>query len=187
MQTIDYQDEAALAAAIQRTEASVVISCLNPPFPEVFEAELKLVRAAAASGCVRRFVPSQFGIDMAKPDDRLPLEWKRGKQNVVDELKKTNLEWTLFMNGWFMDYWVQPWVSPHMLAEVPFVDIPAKEASVPGDGEVVITTTLTRDVARFIKRAIEDGERWPEKSLIIGDQVTFNEIIHIAEKARGRP
>lgn len=73
-----------------------------------------------------------------------------------------------------------------MLSEVPFIDIPAKEASIPGDGKTVITSTLTSDVARFIRRAIEDDERWAEKSFIVGDQATFNEIVEIAEEARGQ-
>lgn len=86
-----------------------------------------------------------------------------------------------------MDYWAQPHVSAHMLPEMPWVDIAAGEASIPGSkGDVKVTFTMTRDVARFITKAVLSADRWPQKSYIIGDKLTFDEIVGVAENVRGK-
>lgn len=73
-----------------------------------------------------------------------------------------------------------------MLAEVPFIDIPAGKAAIPGNGdENKVALTYTKDVAKFVRRAVESTDPWPEKSVIVGDSVTLNEILLAAEKARG--
>lgn len=42
---------------------------MNPPTPEVQGAQNNLIRAAAQSGTVRRFIPSEFGIDYSTDDE----------------------------------------------------------------------------------------------------------------------
>lgn len=73
-----------------------------------------------------------------------------------------------------------------MPSEVPFVDIEACQASIPGTGEERIAWTHTTDVARFVSRAISiPAGEWKEHSWIVGDKVTFHQILAAAEKARG--
>ncbi|KAF2092894.1 NAD(P)-binding protein [Rhizodiscina lignyota] len=181
----DYKDEETLTEIMLSHKIETVVSSLNPPLPEVFDRECTLVKAASKAS-VKRFAPSQFAIDYEKDDDHLPLSWKSGKQQVINELRKhPNLEWTLFLNGYFMDYWAQPHLSAHMVPETPFIDIAAGEASIPGaKGNVKVAFTMTRDVAKFITKAVMCNDKWPEKSYIIGDKMTFDEIVAAAEKAR---
>ena len=153
------------------------------------QIELNLIRAAAKSGTVKRFVPSEWGVDFSHDDEHLPLPapWKALKREAVAELKKhPNLEYTSVYNGFFMDYFGMPHAPSHMLAEIPFIDIQAGKAAIPGDGdENLVALTYTKDVAKFVRRAVESMDPWPEKSVIFGDSVTLNEILHAAEKARG--
>ena len=71
-----------------------------------------------------------------------------------------------------------------MNPETPFIDIDARKAAIPGtDGEPV-AWTLTRDVAKFVRKMVESDQPWPKKSLVVGDTVSFNEIVRLAETAR---
>lgn len=110
-----------------------------------------------------------------------------GQNETAKELKRhKSLEWTLFHNGYFMDYFGQPWAPTHMPSEVPFVDIEACQATIPGTGEEQVVWTHTTDVAKFVSRAISmEPGTWKEHSWIIGDKTTFHEILAAAEKARG--
>ena len=65
----NYDDEEDLTQLLNDHNVHTVISALNPPMPEVFEAEIRLIRAAVAAENVRRFVPSQFAIDYEKGDE----------------------------------------------------------------------------------------------------------------------
>lgn len=66
--TVDYGDQLAMEKLLQAHEIDTVVSCLNPPFQEVFDVETRLVRAASDAG-VRRFVPSQYCLDYEKDDE----------------------------------------------------------------------------------------------------------------------
>jgi nucleoside-diphosphate-sugar epimerase len=85
-----------------------------------------------------------------------------------------------------MDYFGQPWAPTHMPSEVPFVDIEACQATIPGTGDEQVAWTHTTDLAKFVNRAISmEPGTWPEHSWIVGDKVTFHQILTVAEKARG--
>ena len=138
---------------------------------------------------MKRFVPSEWGVDFSYDDEHLPLPapWKALKREALTELKKyPNLEYTLVYNGFFMDYFGMPNAPSHMLAEVPFIDIEAGKAALPGSGDdFKVVLTYTKDVAKFVRRAVESTDPWLEKSVIVGDSVTLKEVLHSAEKARG--
>ena len=59
-------------------------------------------------------------------------------------------------------------------------------AGIPGDGNQPVTFTYTLDVARFVSAAL-DLEAWPatRELRIVGDEVTFNELVAIAEEVKG--
>lgn len=57
-------------------------------------------------------------------------------------------------------------------------------AGIPGDGSAPVTLTYTFDVARFVAAAL-DLEAWPRELRVVGDEVTFNELVAMAEEAKG--
>ncbi|KAL8865211.1 MAG: hypothetical protein Q9174_007012 [Haloplaca sp. 1 TL-2023] len=116
----------------------------------------------------------------------LPLSWKVFKQQSLSELEKhPNLEYTSFHNGYFMDYFGMPHYQSYMTPETPFIDVDARKAAIPGTGDEPVAWTLTRDVAKFVRKMVESDQPWPKKSLVVGDTVSFNEIVRLAEEARG--
>lgn len=107
------------------------------------------------------------------------------KREALEELRKhPSLEFTSFYNGFFMDYFGMPGTPAYN--QVPFFDFAAGKAAIPGNGdENKVVFTHTKDVAKFVRKAVEEKDPWPEESFIVGDKVTPNEILQAAEKARG--
>ncbi|KAM3076774.1 Oxidoreductase boa1 [Clarireedia jacksonii] len=182
---IDYADIGATATLLNQHKVHTVISALCIVTKEHSDAQVNLVRAAAASGTVKRFVPSEYGSNyeekhaLARPSTAL-------KALAIAELEKTDLEFTSFVNGLFLDYLGMPKVPSHLAGGFKLFDIPTKVAVMFGTGKVPIVMTHTRDVGRFVVASLA-LEQWEKRSYIIGDRKTWSECIAIAGKVAGEP
>lgn len=65
----DYSSVEAIARILSQNKIHTVISTLSGLTPDVAEAELRLIRGAAASTTVKRFAPSEFGFDYDQDDE----------------------------------------------------------------------------------------------------------------------
>lgn len=101
-------------------------------------------------------------------------------------LLQTKLEYTVVSNGHFSDYYGYPKVKTYLKHADFLVDIANKAAAVPGSGEDKVVFTYSFDVARFVDALVNTDEKWPKQSVIIGEKITANEIVAIAEAARGK-
>jgi nucleoside-diphosphate-sugar epimerase len=84
-----------------------------------------------------------------------------------------------------MDYWGMPNVPSHMPPLMMVLDIPNNTAVILGSGDVPVIFTHTRDVARFVTESL-DLDKWDPESYVMGDKVTFNELLRLAEDAKGK-
>jgi len=180
---IDYTDVASIQKTLEDLKINTIISALSIQSKEHGDAQLNLIRAAAAAPSVKRFTPSEFGILYEKKHAAIfPIA--QFKLDAIDELKKTDLEYTLFSNGFFLDYLGQPKVQSYLSPLVIVIDFQHKVAGIPGKGTEPIAFTRTKDVGRFVAASI-GLDKWPERSIIIGDKKSWNEILAIAEKVTG--
>lgn len=108
----------------------------------------------------------------------------KSKLDAVDALQKTSLEFTLFYVGYFLDFWGYPRVRSYQRQNVICVDIEHNTAAIPGSGEVPVAFTHTLDVAEFVAASL-DLPKWEPESFVIGDTVTWNEFLGIAEEVKG--
>ncbi|KAL8947779.1 MAG: hypothetical protein Q9222_005977 [Ikaeria aurantiellina] len=169
--TTNYDNVDDLVDLLEKNQVHTVIFTMNPPTPEVHAAQNNLIRAAAQTAVVKR---------------HLPLSWKKFKQQSIAVLEEhPNIEYTKVYNGHFMDYFGMPHCSSYMLPEVPYINIAARKAAIPGSGDEKITLTYTKDVAKFVRRLVESDYKWSAHSLVVGDVVTLNEVLQIAEEVRG--
>lgn len=99
-------------------------------------------------------------------------------------LEATSLEWAVVHNGTFLDYFAPPSLKTHHPHSVIVVDMDHNAAGIPGDGSEPVTLTYTFDVARFVVAAL-DLELWPRELRVVGDELTFNELVAIAEEVKG--
>lgn len=83
-----------------------------------------------------------------------------------------------------MDYWGMPNVKTNLSPYTFGIDISSGIAAIPGDGSDVICMTYTYDMATYLVKAL-DLDEWPEFSVIVGDQVTYNQILAMAEEITG--
>ncbi|GJC82993.1 oxidoreductase swnN [Colletotrichum liriopes] len=101
-------------------------------------------------------------------------------------LSTTTLEWAVVLNGTFLDYFAPPTLRSHHPHGTIALDIAHCAAAIPGDGDAPISFTYTFDVARFVVAAL-DLASWPasHELRVVGDELTFNEFVKLAEEARG--
>ncbi|KAL1632956.1 hypothetical protein SLS56_003242 [Neofusicoccum ribis] len=180
--TTDYQDVESIKSMLESNKIHTVISCLSVSDESAGSAQVNLVKAAAKSTSAMRFVHSNWSIPY--PEDT--ADWMpelRFRFAAVEELKKTNLEWTQVYNGFFLDYYGMPYVETFQKPLSLGLDVANKIAGIPGTGNEPITFTYTFDVAKFVQGLLE-AEKWPRDSFIIGDKVTWNEFVQLAEEAR---
>ena len=106
------------------------------------------------------------------------------KLDILAALAATTLEYTSILNGYFIDYFVVPKVKSYMPPVALAVDIQHNFAGVPGTGDIPVVFSHTFDVALFVA-ALLDQPKWDKESYVIGDRVTWNEFIRLAEEVKG--
>lgn len=105
--------------------------------------------------------------------------------DAADRLEKSSLKYTRVIPGYFMDYWGMPHVQTNLQPYTFGINIAKREAAIPGDGNDVICMTYTHDMANYVIKAL-DLDEWPEFSIIVGDEVTYNQILSLAEDITGK-
>lgn len=105
------------------------------------------------------------------------------KLAFLKALEPTSLEWTTVINGYFLDYYGAPKVKTYMPPMSLVVDLPNDFAAIPGSGDVPVVFTHTFDIGTFVA-ALLTQEKWEKESYIIGDKVTLNEFVRIAEDVK---
>lgn len=66
------------------------------------------------------------------------------------------------------------------------LDIANDSAVILGSGNVPVTFTHTRDTAKFVAESL-DLDKWDPETYVMGDKMTFNEALHLAEDMKSKP
>ncbi|KAK8050834.1 phosphoserine aminotransferase [Apiospora rasikravindrae] len=185
----DYSSEDRLSEHLTEHHIQVVICAFIMDNDSVSDAQLRLIRAAEKSPCVRRFIPTEFNVEYDSGDDILPYPKKRFHRLARRELedKTRTLEYAYVYPGMFMDYFGLPRVESVLRPLCFFVDPAHVQAVLPtGAGEAKMSMTFTTDFARYLALAL-DLESWPRVLSTATSTVTLNELVRLAEKNLGRP
>ncbi|OPB42119.1 hypothetical protein A0O28_0032360 [Trichoderma guizhouense] len=166
---VDYGDIDAVANILEEHNVHTVISAIKVIAPEAGVSEVNLIKAAAKSSATKRLRLLQHQVRLAS----------------IEQLRESNLEWTRFYNGYFLDYYGMPYIDSHISELISFIfDIPNKAAVIPGTGNDLVSFTYTRDVANFVVKAL-DLTKWEEEMFCYGDKVTLNQFLGLVEEATG--
>lgn len=85
----------------------------------------------------------------------------------------------------YLDYLTSPVVSTPLVFAVPvFIDLENNFAALPGDGNGTVLMTHTSDISRYVA-AIQDIPKWETRYYLIGDRVSLNDAVRIAEEVKG--
>ncbi|KAJ3997064.1 hypothetical protein F5050DRAFT_1570180 [Lentinula boryana] len=137
---VDYTDVAALTALFKEHNIEVVISAVSPP--GYVTTQHALADAAKASGSVKLFVPSEWGVptEGAKGEDNLFSV----KDELAEYLKSIGLPYTRFFTGLFMGF--IPWVTGG--------DVDSSNVYIQGTGKTPFTTTSEEDIGGFVAHVL---------------------------------
>lgn len=103
---------------------------------------------------------------------------------TIGALQKTDLEWTQFQNGYFLDYYGMPHVESNLKPLTFVLDVAHAAAAIPGTGDEIMTFTYTKDLARFVVAAL-DLRTWKFPMVCYSEKTTWNRMVKVAEKCRG--
>lgn len=185
MLSADYNDLNSLTKILQEHNVDVVISALSLFDEESSKAQINLINAAIESGSVKRFMPSEFGVDYSLPGLADAHPGARWFNDAADSLAKSHLDYTRVIFGQLSDFYAYPHEQGHMKQFTYFVDFVNKEAAVPGDGEASATFLHSTDIAKYTV-ALLGEDKWPQFSAFASDRLTWNELVILAEKVTGK-
>ncbi|CAG8928201.1 unnamed protein product [Penicillium salamii] len=180
---VNYEDVDSLVSVLERHNIHTVISAFAVEGDSLASSQMNLIKAATKSRATRRFIPSGYAIPY--PERALDfLPQLKDYFTSMDVLRESGLEWTVFYNGIFLDYFGTSAMKSYLKPNVFVIDIENKAAAIPGDGNVPVSFIYTFDLARYIVAAL-DLEKWNEESRVVGDEMTWNQFLVLAEKYRG--
>ncbi|KAJ5690903.1 hypothetical protein N7462_005295 [Penicillium macrosclerotiorum] len=181
---VNYSDVAALAAQLEEHNVHTVVCAIGILTQEASQAQINLIQAADLSTTTKRFIPSEYSYIQSEEIRHISPDAVQLFIDGTRAIESSNLQYTRVIPGFFMDYWGMPNIRTNMVPFTYAIDILNARAIIPGDGNNVITMTYTYDMARFIVKLL-DLEEWPEFSFIGGDDITFNQLLDIAQELRG--
>jgi uncharacterized protein YbjT (DUF2867 family) len=172
--TGDLNDPESLAAATRGID--VVVSAVQGGRDIIVDGQVALAVAAKASG-VRRFIPSDFALDIwAAPAGAPMFELRKEADAAIEEL---GLEVVHILNGAFMDMMLDPRTAG-------VVDLDKGTGNYYGDGTDQFDVTLIDDVAAFTARLAVDEFATAGTYALSGSRTSFNSIIAEVEHLTGR-
>ncbi|CAI7662563.1 unnamed protein product [Penicillium glandicola] len=181
---INYDDIPSMTHDLEQHNIHTIISAIGLVSDETSQSQLNLIEAAEKSASTKRFIPSEYSF--VQTTDLLPIDpsiqyWL----DAADRLEASGLQYTRVIPGFFMDYWGMPHVQTHLQPLTFGIDISSGTAAIPGDGNNVICMTYTYDMASYLVKAL-DLDEWPDFSVIVGDEVTYNQVLGMAEEFTGK-
>ncbi|KAK3985330.1 isoflavone reductase [Cladorrhinum sp. PSN332] len=184
---VDYSSIPDIVKVLEENNIETLISAIAMHSPDGRPPnEIEVIRAADLSKVTKRLISSEWGVPVTEAQlGTIPSVPQ--KLAAWNELQKTtSLEYTVFHNGYFMDYWGIP-NYPSYLARAPLItwlDIANNAAAIPGSGNTHAHFTHTSDVGKFVAASLDLPE-WKKETFIYGDRLTWNEFLKLAEEAKG--
>jgi uncharacterized protein YbjT (DUF2867 family) len=154
------------------TGVDVVISAIGNTDATV-PGQKHLIDAAKQQG-IKRFIPSDYSADYRGLDygDSDNLDKRK---EVLEYLQHSGLEYTLVLNGAFMD----------SIAYLPLFDLEHQTFQYWGDGNMPMNFTTTDDAAKYIAEAAIDPSLANKALEVAGDTLTAKQLKATYEEATG--
>jgi uncharacterized protein YbjT (DUF2867 family) len=169
----DVTDPASLDAATAGVD--VVVSALQGGPDIIVDGQLALAGSAVRNG-VRRFLPSDFAIDLfAAPQGAPQFDQRRRADSAIDALP---MQVAHVLNGAFMDLMLDP-ATPGL------INLDDGTVMVWGTGDEPFDLTTVEDTARFSARVATDPTDVSGVRYLSGSRTTFNTIIAETERITG--
>ncbi|KAK7227570.1 hypothetical protein V2G26_015573 [Clonostachys chloroleuca] len=181
--TVDYSSVASVQKALDEAQINTLVCAIGVVNEAANASQLRLIQAAASAEHTKRFIIASYDLLHKKEHIELNPLAKYTFQ-AVDELEKTSLEYTRIANGWFLDYYGMPHWKTTLHPWINVLNMEQKWAVIPGDGSAKASFITTQDMAKFLARMM-DLEKWTKVTLILGETISFKDLLQLAEEVRG--
>lgn len=172
------EDEASLIEAIKQVD--VVVSAVSSK--QVLAQKL-LISAIKQAGCIKRFIPSEFGADPDKVQiSNMAYNFYTEKAEIRRLVEAEGIPYTIISCNFFMSFLIPSLVQPDL--ETP----PRDKATIFGYGDTKGVFVKESDVATFTISAVDDP-RTLNKVVYLrppGNVYSVNELIEIWESKIGK-
>lgn len=143
---------------------------------ETVPGQKNLIDAAKQQG-VKRFIPSDYSVDYRKVDygdnDNLDM-----RKEVLSYLQLMGLEYTLILNGAFMDNVGTPYMPQFNFDNGTF--------EYWGDRETPLNFTTTDDTAKYVAEAVSDPDLVNTALEVAGEVLSNKQLLAAYEEATGK-
>ena len=167
---VDYTSQDSLIAALQGHDAFISVVPTH-------ESQPALIDAAIAAG-IKRFIPSEFGSNIAGNAKTAALPVFKGKVVTQEYLKSksSQISYTLINTGLFLDWGMQVGVS---------INLKGGPTRVFDGGDDKHSTTLLKDIGQAVVGVLQHPEETRNRAVYVQSAaVSQNELIEIAKKAK---
>ncbi|TQD79155.1 hypothetical protein C1H46_035283 [Malus baccata] len=172
------EDEESLMAAVKQVD--VVICAVSAK--QVLRQKL-LIRVIKQAGCIKRFIPSEFGLDPDKTRiSGMDHNFYEQKAEIRRFVETNGIPYTYISCNFYMSYLLPQLVQPGL--KVP----PRDKVTIFGDGNTKGVFVKESDVAAFTIRALDDP-RTLNKVVYLrppGNVYSMNELVEIWESKIGK-
>lgn len=155
--------------------ADVVVSALQGGTDVIVDGQIALAEAAVRNGA-RRFLPSDYAIDLFLAPDGAPMfDLRKQAARAIDAMP---IEVAHVLNGAFMDTMLDPKTGG-------LIDVRQGTATLWGTGDEPFNLTTVEDTARFTAGVATDPVDVSGVRYVSGAESTFNTIIAETERLTG--
>ncbi|KAL2793380.1 hypothetical protein BJX66DRAFT_306057 [Aspergillus keveii] len=182
---VDYTSIESLTSALNEVEATTLISTILTYDTSAFVTTQKnLIAAAQASKSVTRFIPSEYGVDIAKYPDQPGFYWET-REPIREILRnQSKLEWTLVCCGWIVDYILPP-ANRYMkdIGDAFPINLAEKRMVIPGTGSERVDWISARDLAKGIVSLVKvpKGE-WGRYVYLSGERMSCDQLAALVKE-----
>ncbi|KAL3340923.1 hypothetical protein AABB24_029201 [Solanum stoloniferum] len=174
----DLYDHESLLKAIKQVD--VVISTVGAM---QLADQVKIIDAIKEAGNIKRFFPSEFGMDVDRINAVEPAKSTFAvKVHIRRAIEAAEIPYTYVSCNCFAGYFLPTLVQPGTTAP------PRDKVIIPGDGNVKAVFSEEHDIGTYTIKAVDDP-RTLNKSLYIRplkNTLSFNELVAIWEKLIGK-
>jgi nucleoside-diphosphate-sugar epimerase len=159
--------------------ASTVISAIQGGPDVIVDGQRELLLAAREAGA-KRFVPSDFSLDMfkVKVGQIISSDWRRQFATIAED-ECGDVEVVHVLNGGFLDRQV-------VFGFINIINVDEHKAYFWGEGKQPMDYTTYADTARYTAEVAVDDKSVPKVFSVAGDSLSFEEMVRVYETETGR-
>ncbi|KAF7536526.1 hypothetical protein G7Z17_g13036 [Cylindrodendrum hubeiense] len=161
-------------------DREILISTLSITDSTSVDIHLELLEACIQSTGCKKFIPSEFTGNI-RDEPMQPIFYYEVHEPVREALRKqNNVTWTLFCNGWFLDYAVPSSNRYFNDGQAFSMDFKTKVIKVYGKGTQLVDLTSARDVGKALAELVKHDE-WEDYTFVRGEKISWQglfDVIH---------